>query len=328
MTRGDPVVTRFLRPSRYRLGAAVGATIFAVMATAVPVFADVSAVGGGAFAESVNLTRTGQTHQISGPMPHVTLPATGGGPFTSSLASANIAHVITTGLLAVSTRGSLGANGSAQSGASIANISAFDGYVTIQTLTSQCKSDSNGSTGSSTITGLVVNGKPVTIGTAPNTVLYNKYGLKVVFNEQVNNDKPNFADIRVTALHVSLTTPAGVGNLLLDQVTCHAEGPNVIIPEAPHAFPGTALGRARDLRSRVRDLAAEERSPSTQVTWVSRRTGCWEGRRSAERTADRRIPQVHNENSGQNSGHLTHAPNGTIGVTSSQDRDTVGGPGE
>lgn len=227
-------MTTFLRPSRYRLGAAVGASIFAVLASALPASADVSAVAGGAFGESINVTRSGQTQQISGPIPKVTLPSTGGGAYTNSSSSTSVAHVATIGTMGVSTQGSLGANGSATSSASLADLDSFDGMVTIQSLSSECKSDSNGSSAGSTISGLVINGRAVNPDTAPNTVLYQGNGFKVVFNEQIKHDKPNFADITVNAIHASLTTPAGTGNVVLGQSRCHAEGPNVIIPQVPH----------------------------------------------------------------------------------------------
>jgi hypothetical protein len=234
--KGDPLVNTFFRPSRYRLGAAVGAWIFAVLASATPAFADVSAVSGGAFGESINVTRTGETQQVSGPTPQVLLPSNGGGPFTNSLTTTSVGHVATVGRMDVSTQGSLGATGSAASSASITNLSAFDGLVTIQSLSSRCESDSNGSTGSSTISGLVINGKAVNPGAGANTILYQNHGFKVLFNEQSKSDKPNFADITVNAIHVSLTTPAGTGHLILSQSRCHDEGPPVIIPQVPQAL--------------------------------------------------------------------------------------------
>ena len=94
------------------------------IAMAAPAAADVTDVSGsGAFGESVNVTVLNSGTVTSGPTPSVTLPSSGGGPVTDSLASLNLPGVLTAGVLNVSTEGTnLGSHsGTATSSASVAD---------------------------------------------------------------------------------------------------------------------------------------------------------------------------------------------------------------
>lgn len=234
---------RHIWPTRLELGVAVSAAILALVASTAPALANVVTVGGSAFGESLSLAATGHTPIAYGPVPNVILPPTGGGPFTKHVSSVGTAGILTIGSANVSTQGALGAGGSVQSSASLANIAVFGGEAAVGSISSRCTSTQSGSTGSSAITRLVVDGETFTPSATPNLVLYNHNGLKVVSNEIVNHDKANMADIKVSAVHVSLNRHGLVGELYLAQSRCHAEGPNVLIPEAPSAvlMPLTGL---------------------------------------------------------------------------------------
>src|ERR1700722_3040066 len=116
---------------RRRLAAVLGLTAGLLAVAATPAYADVTSVSGGAFGESINVTPLGLLNVTSGPTPTVTLPGTGGGPFTGTLASVcaptPTCALLKTGILNVSTQGTLGARGGSSSSASVANVGALAG---------------------------------------------------------------------------------------------------------------------------------------------------------------------------------------------------------
>jgi len=148
------------------LTAVLAATIFAGSAPARSSFVDVTAVSGSAFGAQlsgvVNI----------GPTPTVTLPATGGGPLSASLASVNAPGVLTTGVLSVTTQGNVGAGGSAHSTATVANATVGASLITATSISSSCTSTATpASTGSTTLLNAVVNGVGQVSAPAANTTI-------------------------------------------------------------------------------------------------------------------------------------------------------------
>src|SRR5712691_6887984 len=141
-------------PARRRIATLFAVTIVALMLIAAPGWADVNFTSGGAFGEKVDVAPAG-IHVTSGPKPAVILPATGGGPFADNLAVVDLPGVLRVGLLEVSTQGALGAAGFAQSSADVANVlvgPADSPILTAQAVHSACRSNSAGSTGSTSLT--------------------------------------------------------------------------------------------------------------------------------------------------------------------------------
>ena len=209
--------------------------LLAIMATVLvggialggPARADVTTVGGGAFGEQI----VGPVS--SGPLPTVTLPASGGGPFTASLLSVNVPNLLRTGLLEVRTTGALGPAGFSESSASVADVRVgSDNTFRANLVTSECRSDSFGSTGSTQLVNARVLGTPVTSTPGPNTVALDIPGVaRVVLNEQTVSNSPGNTSITVNAVHVTLLpgTPLQQ-DIILAQSRCSASGPNVNQP--------------------------------------------------------------------------------------------------
>ena len=222
------------------LSAAFFAVIACMAVLASSAFADVTEVSGGAFGESVDVTTLLNAHVTSGPLPSVTLPATGGGPFTNSVLSANVPGLLTAGVLNVSTEGgNLGSHqGFAKSSASVANVNALAGLITAQVIASECNSNGDGSTGSSTLTTVRVLGTLVAVNPAPNTVINLPAVGSVTLNEQVRpSDGPGDTSIIVRAIHIRLNGTLGNGDVIIAESRCGAKGPDVV-PVAPIGLLG------------------------------------------------------------------------------------------
>jgi hypothetical protein len=216
------------------------AVLCAGIALAAPASADVTDVSGsGAFGESVNVTvLTGSV--TSGPTPSVTLPAGGGGPVTDSLANVNLPGVLTTGLLNVSTEGTnLGTHGgTSTSSAQVAGATVLgalapslggDPLLTADVISSQCTSNGDGSSGSSTLVGLEIAGSPVAVNPAPNTTIDVLGAITVTLNEQIVNNSPGETSITVNAVHVRVNLDGiASGDVILSQSRCRAAGPDVL----------------------------------------------------------------------------------------------------
>jgi hypothetical protein len=229
------------------------AVLCAGIALAAPASADVTDVSGsGAFGESVDVSVLGTGSVTSGPMPSVTLPAGGGGPVTDSLVNVNLPGVLTTGLLNVSTQGSnLGTHGgTSTSSAQVVGATVLgalapslggDPLLTADVISSQCTSNGDGSSGSSTLAGLEIAGSPVAVNPPPNTTIDVLGAINVTLNEQIVNDSPGEASITVNAVHVRLNL-AGVatGDVILSQSRCRAAGPDVLGGPPGAGGPGDA----------------------------------------------------------------------------------------
>lgn len=209
------------------------ATFGLVLATAA--YADVTTVTGSAFGESVNVTLP--LGAVTSPQtPLVTLPAGGSvAPVTNNVASVNTA-VLTTGVLNVSTQGTLGPSGSVTSSASVANphvgiAGLAPNLITATAVASSCTSNETGSTGTATITGLTVAGIAGNIATTPNTTVAIP-GVGTLFvNEQVVTGTAPATAITVNALRLQITAaPLASGSIIIGQSVCGVTGNGTATP--------------------------------------------------------------------------------------------------
>jgi hypothetical protein len=220
--------------------------IFAVVATPLvlagawllpgssPAGADVTSVGGGAFGAQADVTLVGLSPVTVGPIPSVTLPATGGGPISDSLLTVDAPGVVTTGVLNVSTQGArLGEHaGNAQSSAQVAGVTALTDVLTANLVTSSCTSNGDGSSATTTLANANVSGiGAIGANPAPNTVVTVADVATITFNEQTRSDVPGQqSSITVNAIHVRLNASVGTGDIVIAQSRCSAIGPDVLAP--------------------------------------------------------------------------------------------------
>jgi hypothetical protein len=207
---------------------------------ASPAYADVTSVSGGAFGESVDVTTVLGVHVTSGPISTVTLPSGGGGPFTQSVLSVSVPNVLSTGVLNVSTQGTLGASGGSSSSADVAGVSALGGALTATAIRSSCTVGPNSSSGSTTLVGATLGGLPVALNPAPNTTLTVPGVGSVTLNEQIPTGGAGNYSLTVNAIHVHLAGPLGNGDIIISQSRCGEAGPDVTIPFAPIGIIGTS----------------------------------------------------------------------------------------
>jgi hypothetical protein len=218
---------------------------------ASPAYATVTSVSGGAFGESVNVTPLGLLNISSGPTPSVTLPANGT-PQSASLASicapgpSPVCTLLSTGILSVSSQGTLGASGGSTSSASVANVSALGSLPGVPVLTatvvkSQCTVGPNSSSGSTTLAGATLGTIALALNPAPNTTILNIPGVvKVILNEQIPSGGPGNYSLTVNAIHVILGPTLGNGDIIISSSTCGEQGPDVTIPFAPIGILGVS----------------------------------------------------------------------------------------
>ena len=98
----------------------VSATVLSAASAAAA--SNVGLVGGGAFGEKVSVRPIVGPPVSSGPMPSVTLPSTGGCPFTANLASVVLVGKLEAQALSVSTQGALGTSGFVSSSAQASTV--------------------------------------------------------------------------------------------------------------------------------------------------------------------------------------------------------------
>jgi hypothetical protein len=230
--------------------------VLAVLVSAAPVFADLTTISGYAYGESVDVFDGLVTpiHVTSGPLPTAG-PFSQNSNFTATNSAATVCagtvttptcngDILTTGVLNVHTAGTVGPTGSVTSTASVATVSALAGLVTGTLVASQCAVDSAGATsGSSTLTNVVINGTTVASNPGPNTqlVLLNAGNVAigtVTLNEQIYDSNTN--TLTVNAIHIHLTSVAlGLtGDIIISHVECDAlpAGAPPVIPESPLAI--------------------------------------------------------------------------------------------
>jgi hypothetical protein len=185
----------------------------------------------------------------SGPLPSVTL-LPGGGSVSNSVANvclpAPACNVLQTGVLQVSSSGTLGPTGGSTSSASVVNVAALTGTaaaLTAQAVSSTCTVTATSASGSTTIVGGSFGGQALAVNPAPNTTL-TLDGVTVILNEQTTTGGPGNFGITVNAIHIHMgpTFPLGQGDIIISQSRCGEQGPNVTIPVAPAGiFGATAL---------------------------------------------------------------------------------------
>lgn len=223
------------RAGRRALALTALVPVFALgMATAA--YADVTSVTGSAFGERVQVTTALGVGVSSGPLPTVTLPAAGSAaPVTNSAATANVAGLLTAGVLNVSTQGTTGAGGSVQSSAQVTNPVLglpLAPAVAADAVGSTCTANEAGATGTTTIANLRILGATVTVPTAPNSSL-SVAGVGTLFvNEQVVSGAAPSQSITVNALRLQLNAPLGLGtgSIIIAQSVCGVVGTAVVVP--------------------------------------------------------------------------------------------------
>ena len=231
---------------RIALVVGVGAVLSAASIT-LPVGADVTEVGQGAASVLINVDveNVGPIETVVTP---VNLPSTGGGPFTDSLASfSEPAIFLEAEALATSTEGgNLGTHqGFAVSSAELEEF-VLDEIVGAAAVRSECRANGDGTTGSTTLTGGVVNVggavTPILGSPAPNTQFAVTDGITVTVNEQiVTHVSGALAQIVVNAIHVRYeegNATGIVGDVWIAQSICRAAGPDVlVVPDAVVVTP-------------------------------------------------------------------------------------------
>jgi hypothetical protein len=216
---------------------------------ASPARADVTSLAGGAYGLSVDATVLGVAASF-GPDPSVTLPAAGGGPLTDSTASATVPGLLTTGLLDVSTEGGTAVSHTrtVESSATVNNLNLLTGTATVTLIQSECISNGDGSTGSTTLAGLGGAFAGLSATPAPNTTVTIAGVGSVTFNEQVEtNVAGSTTSIIVNAMHIHLAItgplPGPVdditGDVIVGQSRCRANGPDVLTDPDDGSTGGT-----------------------------------------------------------------------------------------
>lgn len=241
--------------------------------------ADVTGVAGSAYGYFSSVSPAGGPPDVDGPTPTVTLPASGSsGPITatapSGIATVGTAIIFSSGVLSVSTQGSIGPSGSVTSSASIQSVgSSGSEALTASAVASTCSATATGTSASTAITnGLlqtdsgdddptnsVPDHAPVTVAVpvnpAPNTMFethlhpadsgtdFSRY----VFNEQIFNPD---GSVTVNAVHQYLLGPTAVGEVIIGHSVCGVTlgpGTDTTAPRVTKVVPtadatGTAPG--------------------------------------------------------------------------------------
>lgn len=198
---------------RRRLGLTAAAALVAALAHAGPA-AGAGSVAGGAYGVYANVNAVLAPVSV-GALPSVSLPAEGGGPFTESALSANLAGLAPVRLAKVSTEGNSG-TGSAKSAATVLDAS-IAGLVTVAAARSRCSATSSAADGSASVVDLVVAGIPIsTVDAGPNTSIALPVG-RVIINEQ---RRTGTSQITVNAVRVTLDLAAVTGEIVVAQSRC------------------------------------------------------------------------------------------------------------
>ena len=114
--------------------------------------------------------------------------------------------------------------------------------LTADVISSQCTSNGDGSSGSSTLVGVSVAGSPVAVNPAPNTTIDVLGAITVTLNEQIVSGSPGETSITVNAVHVRLNLDGiATGDVILSQSRCRAAGPDVVGGGPGAATPATPV---------------------------------------------------------------------------------------
>lgn len=172
-------------------------------------------VSGHAYGVVTELSKTLEASVVAA---GVTLPATGGGPLTASLAGATVPVGLgNANLLSVSTQGAITSTSStATSFAEVNSLNLVGGAVTATLVKTQANASATAGPDSSDATGtqfidLKVLGIPVSNTPAPNTT-YTLPGIGyVIFNEQFSDlPSPGHTGLTVRAIHLVVNSLAGI----------------------------------------------------------------------------------------------------------------------
>ena len=200
-----------------RLGLTLAAALVAMLGLASPSSA-AGSVAGGAYGLSANVNALLAPVSV-GAMPSVSLPPEGGGPFTESLLSANVAGLAPMRVAEVRTQGNSGI-GSAASSATTLDVGVA-GLVKVAAARSRCSATARSADGSASVAGLVVAGIPIaTVDVGPNTAVTLPVG-KVIINEQ---RRTGDSQITVNAVHVILSAAVVTGDIIVAQSRCAVSG--------------------------------------------------------------------------------------------------------
>jgi len=217
----------------------LGALIGGLSASAV-----LERISGSAYGESVAITTVLGTTVLSGPMPTA-------GPFDqptsfsagpTSLASAAVPGLLTTGVLTVQTAGTLATG--VNSSATVATVNALAGALTATAVSSQCAVEPNlgGTSGSTTLAGAVLTGVgALAVNPLPNTSLTLSVGTAgsiatgtVTLNEQTFDLTQPTTAVTVNAIHVRITAGTILalfpGATSIDIIISHVECDAVVVP--------------------------------------------------------------------------------------------------
>lgn len=273
-------------PKRGAVVAAMAATL-ALAVTAPPATADVTAMSGGAAGVQVGVTLLGIDTTLAA-TPSVTLPADGndGVPVTQSVLNVNLPGVLTTGVLNASTVGDdLNTDtGYVTSDASVVDVNAVAGLVTADVVASTCTADSDGATGSATLTGASVTGVgALAVSPAPNTTI-SLLGVTITLNEQTVTDTADGVNaITVNAIHVHLEGALASGDIYIGRSVCQvtdveAEAEEPTGPTDPGtptgpADPGTPTGPSDPAAPTGTPTAPPLAPPATPTTATPNFTG-------------------------------------------------------
>ncbi len=210
-----------------------------------------NSVSGEAFGVSVNAAGV-----RVGPTPHVVLPPDGG-MVRDQLLNITVPNVAASTTLGVVTTGSIGPNtASAQSSATVEQVSLLNGTVAAQLVVAISSSTANGSTATSTaegstLIGLSINGSPpVDMAPSPNTTILIPGGA-VILNEQITGgDGVHTSTLTVNMIHVVLRDPL-TGTITADIIvsSAHSDVNFIPAPKTGNAFMtgGGKLGTGRDI---------------------------------------------------------------------------------
>jgi hypothetical protein len=137
------------------------------------------------------------------------LLAASGGSLSATEPQANIQEMVIAENLNASISGE--ANQTvAQSTVGSMNLSVNGNVITVGTVTATASSTCGATSGSSTVTNLVVNGTPITVTGAPNQVVFLQGGGFIMINEQSVSKKGKVQAITVTALRIVIPNAADV----------------------------------------------------------------------------------------------------------------------
>lgn len=172
----------------------------AIFLTAIMAFSSLAQAAttfsGEAVAVKANALGISLSVSDTGPLP------SSGGNLSTSVASVNVAGVVSADALKSTTSGS---GTSSQSQSSAANVNLLNGLITADVVKSNSSASCSGSTastsGSAQIVNLVAAGQTITV--APNLAVSLPGGITLIVDEQTSSSGGNTGSITVNALHVT-----------------------------------------------------------------------------------------------------------------------------